>query len=202
MSKNWYNQADLPWIKATREVDVSQHYDNFLSGLKPGASILDLGCGAGRDAKYFHEHGYHVVAIDESEYMCRLTKEYTDRQVPVVCTSVQNFKPEYLFDSVWAMASLVHADDQELDQMLASIKQLLTPDGQFYTMFKEATEAWTDPKGRFYNWMTAERLNNLLLKHDYNIKEIMKVEDKMGRSESWICVKAEPNSPAFEPTPY
>jgi SAM-dependent methyltransferase len=32
--------------------------------LKPGASVLDLGCGGGDQAKVFARRGYHVVGID------------------------------------------------------------------------------------------------------------------------------------------
>ena len=30
----------------------------FLSYIKPGGKILDLGCGSGRDSKVFKENGY------------------------------------------------------------------------------------------------------------------------------------------------
>ena len=38
----------------------------FLEFLPEGASILDLGCGTGRDSKYFLDHGYKVTAVDGS----------------------------------------------------------------------------------------------------------------------------------------
>ena len=35
----------------------------FEKRLYAGAHILDLGCGSGRDAKYFIDQGYEVTAI-------------------------------------------------------------------------------------------------------------------------------------------
>lgn len=32
--------------------------------VEPGGHILDVGCGSGRDAKYFIDKGYQVTAFD------------------------------------------------------------------------------------------------------------------------------------------
>jgi len=36
-------------------------YELFLKYLPLGAKILDLGCGSGRDTKYFLQKGYDVL---------------------------------------------------------------------------------------------------------------------------------------------
>ena len=45
-----------------------------------GASILDLGCGSGRDSLYFLEKGYIVTSVDASEEMVRLSSELTGQE--------------------------------------------------------------------------------------------------------------------------
>lgn len=49
--------------------------DIFLSYLRDGDNILDLGCGPGRDSKYFLEHGYKVTAIDGSKKFCDMASK-------------------------------------------------------------------------------------------------------------------------------
>jgi 2-polyprenyl-3-methyl-5-hydroxy-6-metoxy-1,4-benzoquinol methylase len=49
----------------------------FLQRLAPGASILDFGCGSGRDTKAFLELGYRVDAVDGSSELCRMASEYS-----------------------------------------------------------------------------------------------------------------------------
>lgn len=52
---------------------MSDIYKKFEAYLEPGDRLLDLGCGSGRDSKYFLDHGYAVVALDPSIKMCEAT---------------------------------------------------------------------------------------------------------------------------------
>lgn len=187
---NWYNSADNEWITTTRQVDVSEHYSVFLNAINKDVHILDLGCGAGRDSLYFHNLGFKVDAIDNSKYMCELTNTYTQGQVQVYEMDITNFNPPYKYDAIWAMASLVHADDKELDAMLERISNILKPNGVFYTMLKEVDHEWTDAKGRYYNAIDADKLTTKLEKYGFAINTIYTTEDKLGRPEKWICVLA------------
>lgn len=58
---------------------MSDIYKRFEEHLKPGSRILDLGCGSGRDSKYFLDKGNDVVSLDASETMCKKTYELTGR---------------------------------------------------------------------------------------------------------------------------
>ena len=71
----------------TRNVDFHVMPDEFIEGLPAGAKIVKfLGCGSGRDTKYFLEHGYRVDAIDGSAELCALASEYIgdSGEMPVV----------------------------------------------------------------------------------------------------------------------
>ena len=58
----YYDQNAADFVENTRNVDFHVMQDEFIEGLPAGAKILDLGCGSGRDTKYFLEHGYRVDA--------------------------------------------------------------------------------------------------------------------------------------------
>lgn len=49
----YYNKNAAEYAKSTLNVDMSNVLDEFAKGLPPGARILDLGCGYGRDSKKF-----------------------------------------------------------------------------------------------------------------------------------------------------
>ena len=68
---NYYNKYTKSFIQATRAVDFTNIQNTFLSYLPSGASILDFGCGSGRDTKYFLKRKYNVTAIDGSEEICK-----------------------------------------------------------------------------------------------------------------------------------
>ena len=49
----YYNKYADRYSDVTRNADMSDIYKRFEEHLKPGCRILDLGCGSGRDSKYF-----------------------------------------------------------------------------------------------------------------------------------------------------
>ncbi len=193
MSNTWYDHADPQWIDATRRLDMSSHYNRFLSLLNPGACILDLCCGAGRDSLYFSNLGYDVEALDNSAYMCQLTREYTHGKVMVHCSDVQMFTPNKQYDAVWAMAALVHADDSELKQMFNTISNILKPNGIFYTMFKLADVEWTDANGRYFNAISEDKIKHLLIQSGIQTESVYIEPDLMGRDTKWLSIVSKNN---------
>src|SRR5215471_8133639 len=59
--------ADAYW-EGTRDHDVNQNYAALLDAIEgdPPYSILDLGCGPGRDLRYFQSLGHDAVGLDGS----------------------------------------------------------------------------------------------------------------------------------------
>ena len=103
---DYYNKNAISFIEGTLHVDFSTLQNKFASYIEKGGSILDLGCGSGRDSKAFLEMGYSVVAIDGSQELCKLASKYIGQNV--LCSTFQEYSPEELFDGIWACASLLH----------------------------------------------------------------------------------------------
>ncbi len=78
---NYYNQNAESFIANTQNADMHPTQERFLRLLDANTSILDFGCGSGRDTKYFLEKGYQVTAIDGSAELCRLASEFTGIEV-------------------------------------------------------------------------------------------------------------------------
>ncbi|WP_226860712.1 methyltransferase domain-containing protein [Dickeya dianthicola] len=56
----FYDQKYIDYFKRTASLDMSDIYSEVRGHFKPGGSILDAGCGVGRDTEYFIKHGYKV----------------------------------------------------------------------------------------------------------------------------------------------
>ena len=130
----YYDQNAADFVENTRNVDFHVMQDEFIEGLPAGAKILDLGCGSGRDTKYFLEHGYRVDAIDGSAELCALASEYTGIQVK--CQLFQELDASEVYDGIWACSSLLHLSYGELDEVLYRIEKALKPQGILYMSFK------------------------------------------------------------------
>ena len=72
----YYNDNATCFVNETVNTDMRHIYDLFLKHLKLDDLILDLGCGSGRDSKFFLNHGYRVVAVDGSKIMSKKASEF------------------------------------------------------------------------------------------------------------------------------
>ena len=102
----YYNKNAQSFASGTVSVKFTEVQDKFLEKLNPDAYILDFGCGAGRDTKYFLSRGYQVDAVDGSEQLCRIASEYTEIKVRQMLFQELDEKEKY--DGIWACASILH----------------------------------------------------------------------------------------------
>ncbi len=114
-------------------VEEFDYFKELLSGKK----IIDIGCGAGRDASVFVENGFDYLGIDASEGMLKIAKERVkDGKFQVMDFYHLNFLPE-TFDGFWAAASLLHIPKNHLKEVLSEIHKITKPSGIGFISVKE-----------------------------------------------------------------
>ena len=62
----YYEEHADDFVELTLDADMSTVYTRLEKWLNEGDSILDLGCGSGRDSRYFSGKGYEVTTVDPS----------------------------------------------------------------------------------------------------------------------------------------
>ena len=102
----YYKQFAAEFFGSTVAVDMAAIHQRFLALLKPGAHILDAGCGSGRDAKAFAEAGFRVTAFDASPELARLASDHCGFEVTV--RRFEDIAEVEAFDGIWRCASLLH----------------------------------------------------------------------------------------------
>ncbi len=130
----YYRDNQNDFVSGTINIDFSAIADQFLQHLPLQAYILDLGCGAGRDTRYFLDRGYQVDAADGSPELCRFAAEYTG--IPVRCMLFQELDACNRYDGIWACASILHVSKRELPGIFQKIIRALKPGGILYASFK------------------------------------------------------------------
>jgi SAM-dependent methyltransferase len=125
-----YGRSAEAYWDGTRDHDVNQNYAALLDAMEcdPPYSILDLGCGPGRDLRYFRSLGHDVVGLDGSTEFVAMARSYSECGV-----LQQDFLamklPESRFDGIFANASLFHVPSQELPRVLAELSATLRSRG-------------------------------------------------------------------------
>ena len=131
---DYYNTNADDFYESTVNTDMSEWQNRFLQHIPAGGRILDAGCGSGRDSKAFLKQGYSVVAFDASREMCKKASELIGQEVWQIRFEEMSFDDE--FDGVWACASLLHASEKIIYELLSKIYKALKNDGIFYASFK------------------------------------------------------------------
>jgi SAM-dependent methyltransferase len=143
----------------SRPDGTSRHLQSFLALLQPGACILELGCGAGRDAEAMLKAGFAVEATDGTPEIAEIASARLGRPVRVM--RFDQLDAENAFDAVWANASLLHIPRDELAFVLKLISRALKPGGIHFANFKAGGTEGRDEKDRYYNYFDLHQLTEL-----------------------------------------
>jgi SAM-dependent methyltransferase len=155
----FYDSHSQQYHESTAHLDMGPLYDPFLRELRRGASILDAGCGSGRDTKAFAERGYRVTAIDGSARLVELATAFTGQP----CTTLAFHDVAFLeaFDGIWACASLVHVPAREAPDVILRFTHALKPGGVLYISLKEGDGERIANDGRFFCYYGADAFRNV-----------------------------------------
>ena len=128
----------------------------FLALLPPGASILELGCGAGGDTAEMLTRGFDVRPTDGSPEMAAVASKHLGRTVETLL--FHDLDEVDAYDAVWANACLLHVPRAELADVLARIWRALKPAGVFYASYKAGEDDGRDTLNRYYNYPSPDWL--------------------------------------------
>jgi ubiquinone/menaquinone biosynthesis C-methylase UbiE len=150
----------------------------FSESLTTVGPVLDLGCGAGRDANLFASRSKRVVAADISEAMLREARQRIpparESQVDFVCMDIRQLPfRESTFSGVWASGSLLHVPRADLLPSLRKITKVLTPGGIAALSMKNGTgEGWEQVgsvlESRWFTYIDPITFSNLMRQAGFN----------------------------------
>lgn len=175
---NYYNQNAENFIANTQNADMHPTQERFLRLLDANISILDFGCGFGRDTKYFLEKGYQVTATDGSAELCRLASEFTGIKVREMLFDELDAMNQY--DGIWACSSILHLPKKELLPVIWKMCEALKDNGIIYISFKYG-DFEGERKGRYFTDFTEK-----------TFREVIEKVPELTIEEHWITSDVRP----------
>ena len=145
-----YDRQAQAFAEATREHDVSQNIDALLSRIEgtPPFTILDFGCGPGRDLRAFTALGHVAIGLDGAPAFVAMARQASGCDV-----WQQDFLklalPAARFDGIFANASLFHVPGDALPRVLGELHDALKPRGVLFASNPHGhnEEGWS--RGRY-----------------------------------------------------
>lgn len=111
------------------KLDLRQKFVDLLKS-ENKKTILELGSGAGLDAKFFQDSGFAVLATDLSPEMVKMCqKRGLDAKV-VDLYDLTSLNTQY--DGIFSLNVLLHVPRKDLDKVLGNIADALEEDGIFF----------------------------------------------------------------------
>jgi len=158
-----YDQRAEEFWLGTRDHDVAQNISAFLQAVEaaPPFTILDLGCGPGRDLKTFTEYGHLAIGLEGAARFAAMARAHSGCEV-----WEQDFLrlelPPTRFDGVFANAALFHVPSRELPRVLRELHATLKPHGVLFSSNPHGgnEEGWN--RGRYGAYHDLERWRRYL----------------------------------------
>ena len=193
---DWYNENSEQYAQAGADYFDMNHIETFSKSLPKGATVLDAGCGAGRDANKLKEQGLTVTGLDLSVGLLNVAQK-RNPDITFIEGNLLNLPfVDNEFDGVWSNTSLLHLETvEDVRVALNEMARVLKNGGKLHVVVKSQT---TDQKtavvtdklsghDRFFQYFTVEELCNLLEEAGFdvtNIKEYSEIETiPQGRPE-------------------
>ncbi|MGO9674343.1 MAG: class I SAM-dependent methyltransferase [Methylocella sp.] len=151
--EQYERRAEAFW-QGTREHDVSQNIAAMLQYVAGDGrlTLLDFGCGPGRDLKAFSELGHIAIGLEGAARFADMARSYSGCEV-----WRQDFLkldlPDEHFDGVFANATLFHIPSQELPRVLLELHACLKPGGVLFSSIPHGNneEGWSDGRYGVYH---------------------------------------------------
>jgi SAM-dependent methyltransferase len=144
-----YNRHAEAYWQGTRDHDVSQNIAALLRHIEASApfSILDLGCGPGRDLMAFAKLGHVAVGVEGAPRLAAMARATSGCEVWEQDLLTLDL-PQQHFNGVFANAVLFHVPSQELPRVLRQLHATLKPGGVLFS---------SNPHGRNEEGWSGER---------------------------------------------
>ena len=183
-----YYQASAPRYTLSFGQAPSRHLDRFLDRLQPGARVLELGCGGGRDSARIAERGFDLDATDGTPAMVRKANERFDIGARVMLFEELDSHGDY--DALWAHACLLHLSHVDLKDTLFAIHRALRSGGWHFANYKLGDGEGRDRLGRLHNFPDAQWLTQIYRQAGFTIEdaETYAGEGADGTQRDWIAL--------------
>jgi SAM-dependent methyltransferase len=156
LTLGYYNERAEGFWEGTRDHDVSQNIGamlQYIEGERP-FTILDFGCGPGRDLKVFADRGHIAIGLEGAARFAEMARARSGCDV-----WQQDFLkldlPDRYFDAVFANATLFHIPSQELPRVLRELHACLKPGGVLFSSNPRGRneEGWSHGRyGVYHDW--------------------------------------------------
>jgi len=193
-----YDASADDYLEHTRDLpsSIAAAIGRFAGMVSPGGRVLEIGSGSGRDAAALERAGLSVRRTDITPAFVeklRADGQRADQIDPLHDDLADPDAPGTAYDGVWADASLLHVDRDDLPRVLARLADVTRPGGTLFVSVKEGDgEDWSTHGNvtapRFFTFWRDEPLRSVAEGAGWSVREVLRSHGRDG--EQWLEVMA------------
>jgi len=184
-NNDYYELNHQAYYARTVQVDPTPFLKPFADRLPAGATILDVGCGSGRDMLWLKNRGFAVTGFERSPGLAGLAEERSG--CPVIKGDFTAFDFSRLaFDALLLCGSLVHLSPEQLPVVLGKILKSLNTTGCAYLSLKAGRGQRRDQWGRTFHLWQALALEEIVEKSGLKVLDFSRSVSAAGTGEPWL----------------
>ena len=196
---SYYDQHAANVAARYEQVNIGDMQRMLAAAFPPGARLLELGCGSGRDADYLLTRGFDVQAVDGAAAMVLQAADrhaaLNDRLHHVVLPGPLPFHDQS-FDGVYSIAMLMHLKPDAQPAVFAEAARVLRPGGRLWfsvpSRRPDAGQDERDKHGRLLTSLAPSHWEALCTGALLSICASFENPDNLGRpGVTWISFMAE-----------
>ncbi|MBP9822394.1 MAG: class I SAM-dependent methyltransferase [Candidatus Pacebacteria bacterium] len=192
-----YNNIAEEYHSRNSVTMYTKEYGIFESMFGSSKSVLEIGCGTGRDSKVLIGLGFDHVGIDASEGMLKIAQEL----VPEGKFKVGDFYnlefSDNHFDGFWAAATFLHVPKADMPKILAEARRVIKPNGVGFISVKQKKgmdegyiESKTTGTKRYFAFYEKEEFANILKENNFEVVKINEDIEQDGTPWFYYFVKS------------
>jgi SAM-dependent methyltransferase len=182
---NFYEENHQQYFDATVGIEPSVFLEPLARRLKPEATILDIGCGSGRDLLWFARRGFLPTGFEQSPGLARLARKHANCPVIEGDFGCYDFS-RHQFCALAFVGSLVHLCQETFSLILTSTCQALIPGGFILITLKEGTGTSLAADGRVFTLWSKQEIENIFTANEFSILDVSCQVSKLSQDDIWL----------------
>ncbi len=181
----FYEQNHQQYFKSTIGIDPAAFLTPLTDFLKPQATVLDVGCGSGRDLLWLRQHGFRPTGLEQASSLAQLARDHSGCEVIEADFCRYDFS-SWVFDGLVFVGSLVHQPRDTVPGILRSTCRSLVSGGHVLITMKEGEGTVSSADDcRFTLWAQSE-LEELFESCGLAILDFSRQVSKLRPEDIWL----------------
>jgi SAM-dependent methyltransferase len=183
--EDFYQRHHRDYHEKTFHVDPSSFLKPLVRHLKPGDTVLDVGCGSGRDLLWLQKNGYIAAGFERSKGLAALARKYAACEIIESDFETFDFSKRR-FDAILLSGALIHIPHGRFDSVFRHILKGLVNQGKVLISLKEGNGSSVGKEGRVFFYWQDSQLRGLFAGHGFGILEFHKAPSKVDKRDTWL----------------